>query len=156
MGDSLGTAYFLLICTYSKSCLKWKSFHSLTFCKRREQISNLIGSPCHLCQGSRPCHSTSFGNLLGIGKWHIVQTSYIFFICFWCRGRRQRYSLNACCPCSWCWSTPHSRWGWHSSSHSGTSGDGSSHWSSTHQSPPRWYNTTAPAKRKFILNGAFL
>lgn len=132
-----------------------KSSHSLaftlTFCKSR--FPNLTSNPCHLHQGPRPCHSTSFGNLLGIGKWHIAQTSYVFFVCFWCRRWRQRYSLDACCPCSWRWSTPHSRWGWHSSSHSGTSSDGSSHWCTTHQSPPRGYNTTAPAKIKFILNG---
>lgn len=62
---------------------------------------------------------------------HHIHILHMFLV----QGWRQRYPLDACCPCSWCWSTPHSRWGWHSSSHSGTSGDGSSHWCTTHQSP---------------------
>lgn len=123
-------------------------------CKRRDwlQISYRLSLPP---MSKANALSFNFGNLLGIGKQHTVPTPYIFFICFRRRGWRQRYSLDACCPCSWCWSTPHRRWGWHSSSHGGTSSDGSSHWGTTHQSPPRWSNTTAPAKRKFTLNGAF-
>ena len=79
----------------------------------------------------------------------------IILVCFWCRCGRQRYSLDTSCPSSWCRSTPHSRWGWNSSSHSGTSGDGASHWGSTYQSPSRCSTTTTSTKRKFTLIGEF-